>query len=124
MVPRQSRAPRRRVRTDMGVAAGPVRPIPVRPIEEEDHPTGGPSPARPGPARGLAYFGGVVGLGRFRCEPGSELWREENQIGVWPLAAFPENVVRIRQAGHDEVVSNPNQAMLYRAGQPYRRGLV
>ncbi len=82
------------------------------------------APVRPEEARGLEYFGNVVGLGRFTCAPGDPAWREENRIGVWPLVAFPETTVRIHQAGHEEVVSTPNHAMCYRAGQHYRRGLV
>ncbi len=62
--------------------------------------------ARPQAARDLVYFGGVVGLGRFRCAPGHPAWREENRIGVWPLVAFPETTVRIRQAGHEPVVGH------------------
>ncbi len=79
---------------------------------------------RPDAAVHLAYFSGVVGVGRFRCPPDSPAWRQENHIGVWPLVAFPETTVRIQQADRDAVVANPNHAMLYHAGQPYRRELI
>ena len=79
---------------------------------------------RPREARNLLYFSGVVGLGRFRCPPDNPAWREENRIGTWPLVAFPGTTVGIRQADRDLVVGNPNQAVCYRAGQPYRRKLI
>jgi AraC-like DNA-binding protein len=87
-------------------------------------PASGRDRERPPAAQRLTYFSGTVGVGRFRCMPESSLWREENHIGVWPLVAFPETTVRIHQADRDPVVANPNHAMLYRAGQPYRRELI
>jgi AraC-like DNA-binding protein len=63
-------------------------------------------------------------VGTFRCPPGDPLWRTENCIGGGHHVVFPATGVRITQGGSDPFVANPLNAVLYNAGQTYRRGLV
>lgn len=66
-----------------------------------------------------------IWLGEFRCLPGNPAWTQRNRTGdEGPLIAFPRTAVRIAQEGRPEVYSDPTRAVLYPAGQPYRRGLV
>ena len=66
-----------------------------------------------------------VWLGEFRLPPGDAHWGRTNQISdIAPLIAFPGTTVGITQEGRREVVADPTRAVLYRAGQPYRRRLV
>ncbi len=64
-------------------------------------------------------------LGEFRCLPGDPVWTRSNQIaGPGPVIAFPRTLVRIRHEGRREVMADPTRAVLYHAGQAYRRRLV
>jgi AraC family transcriptional regulator len=63
-------------------------------------------------------------IGRFVRRAAHEAWRQDNQIGPWPLLVFPSRAVEIAQAGRRIVVANPNVAMFYNPGTPYRRGLL
>jgi len=63
-------------------------------------------------------------VGRFDCNAGHRLWSIDNQIGPWPLLAFPGTPVEIVQVGHREVVATSNQVMLYNPRQLYRRRLI
>ena len=64
-------------------------------------------------------------LGEFRCLPGDPAWDRTNRTGDWgPLIAFPRTSVGIAQEGRGDLVADPSLAVLYRAGQPYRRALL
>jgi AraC family transcriptional regulator len=66
-----------------------------------------------------------VWMGEFVLPPGEPAWERPNRISEEaPLIAFPGTTVGIRQEGSSEVVADPTRAVLYRAGQPYRRRLV
>lgn len=66
----------------------------------------------------------TVRLGRFRCDAGDEMWARDNQVGPWPLLAFPGTAVEILQAGRPAVVATAQQVVLYNPNQGYRRRLV
>lgn len=68
-------------------------------------------------AQGLA-------IGHFRCEPSSEAWRSENQIGTGALVAIPRRAVGIEQEGRERVVAHGGQAVYYGRAQRYRRRLI
>lgn len=80
------------------------------------------APPRP-PSRGL-HTSSTLRLGRFACGPGDALWRADNQIGPWPLLAFPGTAVEILQSGRPAIVATPHRVILYNARQEYRRRLV
>jgi AraC-like DNA-binding protein len=63
-------------------------------------------------------------VGTFRCRPGDPLWAQENCIGRGHHVVFPATGVRITQGRSDPFVANPLNAVLYNAGQTYRRRLV
>jgi AraC family transcriptional regulator len=63
-------------------------------------------------------------IGRFLRRSAHEAWRQDNQIGPWPLLVFPSRAVEIAQSGRHTVVANPNVAMFYNPDTPYRRGLI
>ncbi len=63
-------------------------------------------------------------VGTFRCPPGDPLWGSENCIGHGHHVVFPATGVRIMQGRSDPFVANPLNAVLYNAGQSYRRALV
>jgi AraC family transcriptional regulator len=65
----------------------------------------------------------LLTLGEFRCPPGDDAWREMNTIGDTPHIVFPRTNVFIEQEGRTPVLATPAHAMLYDAGQLYRRGL-
>ena len=71
------------------------------------------------------FQAGDIWLGEFRCLPGDPAWAQRNRTGdEGPLIALPRTAVRIAQEGHPVVVCDPTQAVLYPAGQPYRRGIL
>lgn len=72
----------------------------------------------------MLHEGARIRLGRFDCDAGHPRWSTDNQIGPWPLLAFPGTPVEIAQAGHREVVATSNHVVLYNPGQVYRRRLV
>jgi AraC family transcriptional regulator len=72
----------------------------------------------------LIFETSTVALGRFRCEPDDDLWRQPNRIAYGPVVAFPQVPVRIRQEGRWPVVCTPNGAVLYNAKQVYTRERV
>ena len=64
-------------------------------------------------------------LGEFDLPADDSRWATTNTIDDrGPVIAFPRTTVRIEQEGHASVVSDPMRAVLYRAGQPYRREVV
>ncbi|MEO6351376.1 MAG: AraC family transcriptional regulator [Candidatus Limnocylindrales bacterium] len=66
-----------------------------------------------------------IWLGEFRLPPDHPGWHLPNAISVRaPLIAFPRTTVRIDQEGKPSIVADPTRAVLYAAGQRYRRGLV
>ncbi len=65
-----------------------------------------------------------VAIGNFRCEPHSQAWRTDNQIGAGVLVAIPRRTVGIEQEGRESVVAHGSQAVYYGRGQRYRRRLI
>jgi len=64
-------------------------------------------------------------LGEFCCLPGDPAWGRANRTATdGPLIAVPRTSVWIRQEGRPEIVADQTRAVLYPAGQPYRRALV
>jgi AraC family transcriptional regulator len=72
----------------------------------------------------MLHEGARIRIGRFDCDAGHPRWSTDNQVGPWPLLAFPGTPVEIAQAGHREVVATSNHVVLYNPGQVYRRRLV
>jgi AraC-like DNA-binding protein len=66
------------------------------------------------------HRGSLFVLGRFECPPGAAAWNEENWIGDRAHVVFPRTAVVIKRRGA-ELVSDPNLAMLYDAGETYSR---
>jgi AraC-like DNA-binding protein len=66
-----------------------------------------------------------IWLGEFHLPPDHQGWQLPNAISDRaPLIAFPRTTVRIGQENRPWVVAEPTRAILYAAGQPYRRGIV
>jgi AraC-like DNA-binding protein len=66
-----------------------------------------------------------ISLGEFRLLPDHPAWRRMNDIGEsQPLIAIPRTAVAIHQEGRPRVVADPMRAVLYPAGQLYRREVV
>lgn len=63
-------------------------------------------------------------IGSFHCRPGSELWRQENVSGEFPLIVFPRTAVEIHQHARSPVIATPNHAMFYNAQQVYHRDMI
>lgn len=72
----------------------------------------------------MLHAGESLQVGRFDCDGGHPRWSTDNQIGRWPLLAFPGTPVEIAPAGHHEVVATSNHVMLYNPRQVYRRRIV
>lgn len=72
----------------------------------------------------LLHEGASVVAGRFVCGPGHESWAGENCIGERHHLVFASRPVVIRQAGHAGICVDRHRAVLYDAGQVYRRELV
>jgi AraC family transcriptional regulator len=72
----------------------------------------------------MLHEGARIRIGRFDCDAGHSRWSIDNQVGPWPLLAFPGTPVEIAQAGQREVVATSNHVVLYNPGQVYRRRLV
>jgi AraC family transcriptional regulator len=64
-----------------------------------------------------------VTVGLFRCPPEDAAWRSTNDIGDRTHVVYPSTAVVIRQRGKDAVLTTPNHAVLYDAGQLYEREL-
>src|SRR5262245_64475536 len=64
-----------------------------------------------------------VTVGVFRCPPGDAAWSATNHIGDRTHVVFPSTAVLIRQLGKNAVLTTPNHAVLYDAGQLYEREL-
>lgn len=60
-------------------------------------------------------------VGLFDCPPGDPLWRTPNYIGSASLVAFPGTPVVIARTGIGAICADRNQAVVYAAGQEYRR---
>lgn len=71
----------------------------------------------------ILHRGPGFALGIFRCGPGDPRWREENEIGDEHHVVFPRTPVVISRS-RGEVVADPNVAVLYDAGETYRRSQV
>lgn len=69
----------------------------------------------------VLYQGEVGGIGEFRCPAGSRWWEQENRIGDRATIAFARDPVGISRPGGPAMVATANEAMLYNAGQAYRR---
>lgn len=70
------------------------------------------------------YESAHLQVGRFDCDAGHPRWTTDNEIGPWPLLAFPGTPVEIAQAGYREVVATSNHVVLYNPRQVYRRRIV
>jgi AraC-like DNA-binding protein len=64
-----------------------------------------------------------VRIGRFRCGTGHPLFRDSGPTRGW-LVVFPRTSVWIAHAGRAPFVADPSLAVLYNAGQEYRREAV
>lgn len=71
----------------------------------------------------ILHRGPGFALGVFRCGPGDPRWVEENSIGDDHHVVFPRRPVLIKRSRGD-VVADPNVAVLYDAGETYRRAQV
>lgn len=71
----------------------------------------------------ILHRGPGFALGVFRCRPDDPRWTQENSIGDDNHVVFPRRAVLIRRARGD-VVADPNVAVLYDAGETYRRTAV
>lgn len=71
----------------------------------------------------ILHRGPGFALGIFRCGPGDPRWSEENSIGDDHHVVFPRVPVLIKRS-RGEVVADPNVAVLYDAGETYRRAQV
>lgn len=67
----------------------------------------------------LNLDGMMVGL--FDCPRDDPLWQMPNYIGSASLVAFPGTPVVIARAGIGAICADRNQAVVYAAGQEYRR---
>ncbi len=67
---------------------------------------------------------GGVALCRFRCPADHDRWKRENQITDGHNVAFPELPVEIRPADHPGMLADPNLAVFYNFGDPFRRRLI
>lgn len=68
----------------------------------------------------ILHRGPGFALGIFRCGPGDPRWFEENSIGEDHHVVFPRRPVLIERS-RGAVIADPNVAMLYDAGETYRR---
>lgn len=68
----------------------------------------------------LLSVGGMI-VGLFDCPPGDPLWKMPNYIGSASLVAFPGTPVVIARPGIGAFCADRNQAVVYAAGQEYRR---
>jgi AraC-like DNA-binding protein len=70
----------------------------------------------------FTYQSADVWLGEFRLPVDDPAWGKVNAISdLGPLIAFPGTTVRISQQARPSVVADPMRAVLYAAGQSYRR---
>src|SRR6187399_1025801 len=73
----------------------------------------------------LTFVSADITMGEFDLPPGHPAWEQVNCIGErGPLIAFPGTTVGIAHEGHREVMADPMRAIVYNAGQPYRRRLA
>ena len=72
----------------------------------------------------VVFRHGGVALCRFRCPADHDRWQRENQITDGHNVAFPELPVEIRPADHPGLLADPNLAVFYNLGDPYRRRLI
>lgn len=70
--------------------------------------------------RPLVDLDGMM-VGLFDCPLDDPLWRTPNYIGSASLVAFPGPPVVIVRAGAGAICADRNQAVVYTAGQEYRR---
>jgi AraC-like DNA-binding protein len=85
----------------------------------------GTMPRMPAETTWFTFVSRDIWLGEFRLPPDHTGWQEPNSISDRaPLIAFPRTTVRIGQESKPWIVADPTRAVLYAAGQPYRRELV
>lgn len=78
-----------------------------------------------GPISNLTFVSSDIWMGEFRLAPDDPAWTRTNTINApGPLIAFPRTTLQIRQEGKPAVVADPMRAVVYQAGQAYRRALV
>lgn len=66
-----------------------------------------------------------VWLSEFRLLPGAPSWNQTSRTtDLATLIAFPRTSVAIRHEGRAEVVADPTAAVVYNAGQAYRRRVI
>jgi AraC-like DNA-binding protein len=75
------------------------------------------------PIRAVVAETGGVRIGRFRCRANDAEFRDSGPACGW-LVVFPRTTVWIAQAGRERVLADPACAVLYNAGQEYRREAV
>lgn len=73
------------------------------------------------PNRRMLYCSEWCGFGLCTLPPGHPLWRSENIINDRPVIALPWTSVVIDRASSRNEFIDPNSAVFYHAGQPYRR---
>ena len=72
----------------------------------------------------VVFRHGGVALCRFHCPADHDRWQRENRITDGHNVAFPELPVEIRPADHPGLLADPNLAVFYNLGDPYRRRLI
>jgi AraC-like DNA-binding protein len=87
------------------------------------HQQASPAPPEPQTRGRILHRGPGFALGLFRCGPGDPRWVEENSIGDGHHVVFPRRTVLIKRSRGD-VVADSNVAVLYDAGETYRRAPV
>lgn len=62
-----------------------------------------------------------LALGHFRCAPGDPAWGQVNRIGDVAHVVVPRTSVAITPMGAPTLAADANRALVYAAGQEYRR---
>src|ERR1700741_2788961 len=63
----------------------------------------------------------VVSLGTFWCGPDDVRWQQENFVGEVAHIIFPATPVWITPGGGEPVLTGPNHAVFFNAGEVFRR---
>src|SRR5207302_4425737 len=71
----------------------------------------------------VLFSGTWVAVVEFTCPPTDSSWKEQNEIGAFPIVVFPRVPVGIRLSHGERVLATPHLAMLYNPGQLYEREL-
>ena len=67
------------------------------------------------------YQGPLISLGTFWCDPDDVRWRVENYVGDVPHIMFPSTSVRFAIEHRAPVLTGPNHAVFFNAGDVFRR---